>query len=231
MSGRGSRGRRTGGRGSAAGRMRQELNHLKTAMTGAKTLPSPVPRTFIQYPWNSWTFEAITVTTGASQLVRTIVQNVFDDIAVKLQLGSTVGGPQEYLKIKIQSAQVWATASGLIYPNLRADFYEINQGTGGINAASIRSTQVDKGTLNVPARAGYTYPVSDSKDVLNEGDKTLRIVDAIPLDSGTVVTTRIHVIWVIRKASPNTAAEEQLLAPDNPLGNEEKPGDGLVAGA
>lgn len=229
MSGRGGRGRRNGGRGNAAGRMRQELNHLKTALQGAKSLPSPVPRTFIQYPWNSWTFEAITATTGASQLVRTIVQNVFDDIAVKLQLGSTVGGPQEYLKIKVQSAQVWATASGLIYPNLRADFYEINQGTGGINAASIRSTQVDKGTLNVPARAGYVFPVSDSKDVLNEGDKTLRIVDATPLDSGTVVTTRIHVLWVIRKATPNTAAEEQLLAPDNLL--EGKPGDWPAGGA
>lgn len=208
--------------------MRQELNHLKTAMTGAKTVPSPVPRTFIQYPWNSWTFEAITVTTGASQMVRTIVQNVFDDIADKLTLGSALDGPRQNLKIKIQSAQVWATASGLIYPNLRADFYEINQGTAGINAASIRSTQVDKGTLNVPARAGYTFPVSDSKDVLNQGDKSLRIVDAVPLDSGTVVTTRIHVIWVIRKAAETTAAEEQLLAPDVPLGNEDKPGVGLA---
>lgn len=202
MVGRGRGGR--GSRGTAAGRLRQELVSLKTAMQGAKTVPSPVPRTFVQYPWNSWTFEAITPTTGASQLVRTTVQDVFNDIITRLGLDASI---LDSIKIKIQSAQVWATAAGLIYPNLRADFYEINQGTGGINAASIRSTQVDKGTLNMPARAGYRYPVSDSKDVLNEGDKTLRIVDAVPLDSGTVVTTRIHVIWVIRTAASTNDAQ------------------------
>jgi len=157
-------------------------------------VPSPVPRAFVQIPWNSWTYEfsedvpAASANTPLTVTVTKILQNLTDNIG----LDSTAS-----IRVKVLSAQVWVTASGLQYPSLTADFYEINGNTA--NAASIRSTQSDKGTLNMPARAGYVYPVSDSRDVLNTGDGGLRVV-VVPVGSeGAKCTIRVQILWQSRK--------------------------------
>jgi len=166
-------------------------------MFGTRTVPSPVPKPFVQYPWNPWTYEGNFVTEAADQIFKIRVQEIFDDIKVKLNLSSI-----DFLKLKIQSSQVWCTASGLVYPSLRADFYEINSGGDTAqNAASIRSTQADRGTLNMPAKAGYKYPVSDSKDVLNADDNLLNVVAGSASDVGSNLTFRVQMLWQIRPNS------------------------------
>lgn len=171
--------------------LRHKQNSQRVAMFGTKTVPSPVPRPFVQYPWNSWTYEANFVTATASQVFKVTVAELTADIQDKLSLDAV-----NNLKIKVQSSQVWCIASGLVYPSLQADFYELNGGSS--NAASIRSTQADRGTLNMPAKAGYKYPVSDAKDVLNADDAALNIVAAAAVDVGSNLTFRVQFLWQIR---------------------------------
>jgi len=180
--------------------LQQRLNAQKVSMMGAKMVPSPVPRAFVQYPWNSWTFEdTLNITTSGQTLEIT-----FAKIAAQFQQKLGISGSLS-LRIKVQSAQVWCTASGLAYPQMRADFYEIGGNTA--NAASVRSSQADKGTLNMPARAGYIFPVSDSKDVLNSGESGLKIVAATTeLSSGATLTIRVQVLWQIRPAASYVGA-------------------------
>jgi hypothetical protein len=165
-------------------------------MFGTRTVPPPVPKPFVQYPWNPWTYEGSFATESADQVFKIRVQEIMDDLKVKLVLPNI-----DNLKLKIQSAQVWCTASGLVYPSLRAEFYELNA-DGGVNAISIRSTQSDKGTLNMPAKAGYKYPVSDAKDVLNSSDTLLDVVAASASGVGSNLTFRVQMLWQVR---PNTS--------------------------
>lgn len=193
---------RRGGRNSAPSgpsalmQLQQRLNSQKVSMNGAKMVPSQVPRAFVQYPWNSWTFEdTLNVTSASTQTLEITFQKIADQFSQKLGISGSLS-----LRVKIQSAQVWCTANGLAYPQLRADFYEING--NAVNAASVRSSQADKGTLNMPARAGYIYPASDSKDVLNSGESALKVVAAqTALTSGATLTIRVQVLWQIRPAS------------------------------
>lgn len=170
--------------------LRQAQNAQRIAMFGTRTVPPPVPRPFVQYPWNTWTYEANFVTATASEVFKVTVAELTADLQDKCSIDATD------VKIKVQSSQVWCIASGLVYPSLQADFYELNGGSS--NAASIRSTQADKGTLNMPAKAGYKYPVSDAKDVLNADDATLNIVAASAVDVGSNLTFRVHFLWQIR---------------------------------
>jgi len=170
-------------------------------MMGAKMVPSMVPRAFVQFPWNSWTFED---SQDVSDTATQTLEITFQKIASQFQQLLGISGSLS-LRVKVQSAQVWCTASGLAYPQMQADFYEIGGNT--VNAASVRSSQADKGTLNMPARAGYIYPVSDSKDVLNSGESGLKIVAAkTDLTSGATLTIRVQVLWQIRPSSSYISA-------------------------
>jgi len=161
---------------------------------GCKTRPPQIPRTFVQYPWNSWTYESVFTTTDSIDSFSVTVEQLTADLTGKLGLSNDDG-----LRLKIQHAQVWCTASSLVYPSIQADFYEINGNQA--NNASVRSTQIDKGTLNVPARAGYMYPVSDSKDVLNGGDTQLNVVAAKADATGSTLTFRVHLLWQVRPSN------------------------------
>jgi len=172
----------------------RRLASQESRMMGTRTRPPLIPKTFVQYPWNSWTYESVFTTTDQVSTFSVTVQELTSDLSSKLGLDSLDG-----LRLKIQSAQVWCTASSLVYPSLQADFYEINGNQA--NAASVRSTQIDKGTLNAPARAGYLFPVSDSKDVLNDGDTGLNVVAGKADTAGSVLTFRVHILWQKRPTS------------------------------
>lgn len=175
-------------------RLQQQLTQQKRQMLGPKIVPSQVPRGFVQYPWNTWTYESVFTTTDNVSTFTVGVDELTADLVSKLGLSSSSN-----IRLKVQTAQVWCTASGLVYPELAADFFEINGNS--VNAASVRSSQRDKGTLNMPARLGYMYPVSDSKDVLNSGDATLNIVAASAVEAGSNLTVRVHMLWQIRPTS------------------------------
>lgn len=180
-------------------------------MTGAKTRPTPVPRSFVQYPWNSWTYDQVAEVTSSARVATVTLKDIGDDLVMKLGLA---GSPAELnYRIKVQAAQVWLTASGLAYPDLSVDFYEINGNTS--NAASVRSTQNDKGTLNMPAKCGYRYPVMDQKDVLNSGADGLIILRAGAggVATGMEISIRIQVLWQVRPDTSFVGFDEEEAGP------------------
>jgi hypothetical protein len=193
--GRGRRSLRSQGGGVTA--VRRLQNHL----TGQMITPPDHPRTFVQIPWNSWTFERSVLTDQAEQpsLLITVA-----DIQSQIRLKCATKGVSEgnQLLIKVQSACGWATAASLIYPDLEATFYELTTPTvKDVNSnllratQSIRSYQRDKGTLQLPAKAGYSFPLADQKEILGNDDATMRIISCIPGDKGLILTARVHVLW------------------------------------
>lgn len=188
MNGRGGRGRARGAGG--VGRLRQELTSLKHSVNGTKTTPPADPKGYVAIPWNSYTYERMVVTTAANQSVTIELTDVLAQLVLRIGLSSATR-----IAAKIRSAQCWATCGGssFVVPDLTAAFHELaNPQVGN----TIRSLQRDKGTLQNPARAGYVYPTSDSKELLDEpGSGTVDIVTATGGDIGTYLTIRIQILW------------------------------------
>jgi hypothetical protein len=65
------------------------------------------------------------------------------------------------ISLKVQSAAAWNTAVGPNFsqPSVQGLFWELSTDSGG--SYSVRSEQYDHGTLNIPARVGYLYPLTD----------------------------------------------------------------------
>ena len=169
--------------------LERRFNALERRLTGCKTVPAINPPAFVQLPWNSWTFERLDKTVADLEVVTVSVSNIIEQLRGRLQLSTEAD-----IRIKVQSAQVWCTASSLIYPDLEATFFELS---GEKQAADqyARSTQRDKGTLNMPARCGYMYPSSDKREVLGASEVSLNVVAGTATNTGSDLTFRVQVLW------------------------------------
>lgn len=176
--------------GNGQTRAMQAVRNLERRMTGHKTVPANNPPAYVQRPWNSWTFERLDTTTQDLQGINITVQDVIDNIRAKCAIAAS--GNQ--ILIKVMSAQIWCTASSLVYPDLDAAFYEL-AGESTSTEQNERSTQRDKGTLNMPAKCGYVYPTSDRKDILGTARGGLIICNGIATNSGSNLTLRVQVLW------------------------------------
>lgn len=166
----------------------QRIRQLERRLTGHKTTPALNPPAFVQRPWNSWTFEQLDTTTTDLQGSTVTVATILAQIRARLALTE-----QSDIRIKVQSSQVWCTASGLVYPDLEATFYELS---GEVAAEQFpRSTQRDKGTLNAPARCGYSYPSADRRDILGTPNAALSVVTGVATEAGSNITFRVQVLW------------------------------------
>lgn len=180
------------GRGPNNQRLQREIRSLKHDINGHKTTPSVAPHAFVQLPWNSWTYEATIEATEDFEFINTTVASVCAQIRLRLSLESTAD-----IRIKVQSAQVWCTASSLIFPDLECFFYELN---GESNQNIARYHGRDKGTLNLPARVGYSYPIVDKREIIRESNSgSKKILTARPTATDSNVTIRIQLLW---QASP-----------------------------
>lgn len=159
-------------------------------MTGHKMVPANNPPAFVQRPWNNWTFERLETTTTDLQGINITVGDIIDQIRAKNAIAET--GNQ--ILIKVQAAQIWCTASGLIYPDLDAAFYEL-AGESTSTDQNERSTQRDKGTLNMPAKVGYVYPSTDRKDILGANQRGLIVCNGIATEATSNLTFRVQVLW------------------------------------
>jgi len=188
MRGRTGRGRQAA-RQPAQSRLERRFNALEKRLTGSKTVPALNPPAFVQLPWNSWTFERLDKTVTDLELVTVSVNDIITQIKGRLQLSDNAD-----IRIKVQSAQIWVTASSLIYPDLEATFFELS---GEKQAADqyARSTQRDKGTLNMPARCGYMFPSADKREVLGASEKSLNVVAGQATNTGSDITFRVQVLW------------------------------------
>jgi hypothetical protein len=151
------------------------------------------PPAYVQRPWNAWTFQRTDVTTAAFETTSITVGSIIDQIRGRCNINTTGSGDiGNQISLRIQMAQVWVTAAGLILPDLECQFFELNPND---SSQQIRYTQRDVGTLNSPAKCGYRYPANDTKEVLSDGDSTLSVVATTAAATGSDITHRIKVLW------------------------------------
>jgi len=179
------------GRGRAAMPTRaiQAVRNLERRMTGHRTVPAANPPPFVERPWNSWTFERLDNTTTDLQLLIITISDIILQIRGKCSINDSAN-----ILIKVQSSQIWCTASTLIVPDVSVQFFEL-AGESSSSVQNARSSQRDKGTLNMPAKCGYVYPSADRKDILGTPQANLTVCTATPSASGSNVTFRIQVLW------------------------------------
>merc|ERR1712113_164672 len=94
---------------------RAEFRALRRDLTGHKTVPPPIPTTFVQVPWNNWTFERSSESTAEGSFTEITVQDLIDQIVNRVGIRDT--DPISQVRVKIQSAQAYVTADGLTYPD------------------------------------------------------------------------------------------------------------------
>merc|ERR1711998_505760 len=184
------------GRGRARGRannatmaVNQRFRELERRLTGHKTVPALNPPAFVQLPWNSWTFERLETTTANLQGINITVSDILAQIRSRVLLDANAD-----IRIKVQSAQIWCTASTLVYPDLEATFYELVGESTSTNQYP-RSTQRDKGTLNMPARCVYMYPSADKREIVGTPEAGLIVSTGVATASGSEITFRVQVLW------------------------------------
>lgn len=168
------------------------IKALEKRLTGHKTSPAINPTSFVQLPWNSWTFERTDTTDSAFENVAITVADIRTQIAVQLGLATTAD-----LRIKVHSAQVWCTtAEVLLQPDITTRFFEL---ASVIPAAGFtqypRETVRDLGTLNRPAKNGYAFPSADKREIMGLLQATYKITETTAVTLGSAVTTRVQVLW------------------------------------
>lgn len=176
---------KNGGKGTSAGeKALRMVRASEKANKGYKMTPSDLPKTFIEAPWNSWTFESTSLSTATATEIT--VNTIITQLATKLSLTSI-----ERVRIKIHAAQIWVLpGSTLIFPNLEATFYELSQGD-----QQIRSLQRDIGNWSKAAKAGYVYPTVDKSEIYNLTDKDRKVCMGLALTAGSQITLRVQVLW------------------------------------
>lgn len=166
-----------------------QISTLRKEIMGHKRMPSMDPSTFVQLPWNNWTFERTIGAADAAVDLEYKVNDVINQIAVRVGLTSV-----ENCRIKVQSCSAWITAEGVpAVPDLTAEFFELSgQQIGQIQYP--RSLQRDKGTLNKPAKAGFMYPLADRKEIFGSPEGLLKLA-TFSKAANCSLTVRISVLW------------------------------------
>merc|ERR1712096_480557 len=160
---------------------------------GKKLVPALRPPQIVRLPWNSYTFSA-TYSTDTTTTINITVGSIRQQIVSRMGL---TGAPGR-ISLKVNSCYAWNTAVGgsFAQPSMEGLFWELNTDSGG--SYSVRSEQYDHGTLNVPARVGYLYPLTDRKEVHTSSNDTHVIAKlVVPTTTGGNgnVTVRVNVLW------------------------------------
>jgi hypothetical protein len=160
---------------------------------GHKVVPALRPPQIVRLPWNSYTFSATYATSAGAGDVTVTVGNI------RGQINSLMGltGAPGRISLKVQKAYAWNTAVGPSFaqPSLQGLFWELRTDSSG--SYSVRSEQYDHGSLNIPARTGYVFPLTDRKEV-HTSDNDSHVVAKFTVPSGAPngnVTVRVHVLW------------------------------------
>lgn len=187
-------GRRTTRRTGAVPRLAQKLNQLKIQTNGTKYTPALTPPDFVEIPWNTYTYERTNRMEAELQDEELLVEDIINHIRGRLNISDQgAAGTGNVIKIKVLDISGWATASvqTIGVPDLKVRVYELNPG----DLRTARMTLRDVGSLNMPARLGYKFPVTDSKQILSDGDAALKIANFQTVGVNTRTTIRAHVLW------------------------------------
>lgn len=206
------------GRGRAP--VRTLLRATQSRNAGCKVVPALRPPQIVRLPWNSLTFSA-TYSTASTSTITITVGNLRQKIISLMGLAGSPG----LISLKVQSASAWNTAVGpnFAQPSLEGLFWELATDSGG--SYSVRSEQYDHGTLNIPARVGYVYPLTDRKEVHTASNDS-HVVAKFTVPAGGNngnVTVRVHILWncaavpTAYNVSVPALTEEESLAQETAL--------------
>lgn len=172
------------------GGYRVAITRLEHRMNGHRVVPSNDPPTFVQRPWNSYTFNRSAAATQDGDFVNVEVDDLFTQIISNCGLDTTAT-----LEIKVLRGYVWCATNGPTFtsPVLVAQFYEGSVSSAGTTA--VRSDQRDVGTLSRPAKAGYVWPINEQRNVFIKGGTSVPIIGATALEAGCLITVRVHLLW------------------------------------
>jgi len=156
------RGRRGPNANSRTARIvRSAIRQNEKRDNGHKFVPELVPPDFVTHPWNAFTYSVVYNGTGADIGVTTAQLVAY--LRNKLGLAGDAQVP-----IRILKARVWCQTVGqLVQPNMITTFYEL-QASGPTSLQNARVETRDHGALGRPAKAGYTWPLQDRKEVISD---------------------------------------------------------------
>jgi len=207
------RGRRGPNANSRAARLvKSAIRQNERRDNGHKFVPELVPPDFVTHPWNPFTYSVVYNGTGG-QINVTSAQIV---AYLRNKLGLT-GNAQ--VPIRIQKARVWCQTVGqLVQPNLITQFYEL-QASGPTMLQNARVETRDHGALGRPAKAGYTWPLQDRKEVISDVQDLYILIFSGPVS--TVCTININFLY--RTYDSSAVIQRSLDALDNTDDHEEAP--------
>lgn len=191
------------GRGQSRSDIQRQINaairRSNRHDNGQHFVPSLLPPQFVKVPWNSFTFSASY--TGGSPIH--VKSSTLRDYVRGLVATSNIS----VISIKVEKARVWNIAvggsSGFKMPNLSSSFYELTLNHSNIQ--NVRSTQSDHGTLDLPARTGYVWPISDRTEVLsNTEDINLLTTYGV---QGSTVVVMVNFLW---RSVPKLSEDDPL---------------------
>lgn len=169
------------------------LTNLEHRLTGHKTIPQDNPPAFVSLPWNNFTFERTQIAGQALGQQVITVQDILAQIAARCGLATSPPNVAD-VRVKVLSAQVWGTVGAtLTVPEIATEFYELAGDTPATQRP--RSSQRDVGTLNKPAKVGYSFPQADRKEVVADDATALKIAATTAVYEGMYITTRVQVLW------------------------------------
>jgi len=184
MRGRG-RGR---GRGSATQRqINASIRRNERQDRGQTFTPSLMPPSFARVPWNSFTFSA-TYAGGATINITSATIRDYCRSLCGISNTATVA-------IKVEKARIWNIATGgtdgFSMPNIAASFYELTLNNS--NVQNVRQLESDHGTLNMPARVAYIWPIGDRSEILSNAE-SLTVLTTYGA-TGSSVVIMINFLW------------------------------------
>ncbi len=148
------------------------------------------PSTFVRLPWYRFTFESQQKEVTSEIIVQ--VQEIITQIKNRLQYSD-----EAKIRIKLQNAKVWVTAAGgstgdLSIPELTASFYPVTT----LEVTPYPRAQLnDSGTLNVPARAAFKWPVTDKMTIVDTAGAGTRNVVVARTNTNVNVNIRVNVLF------------------------------------
>jgi len=159
---------------------------------GHKVVPALRPPQIVRLPWNSYTFSA-TYDSSSSSTITVTIGSIRNQI---VSLMGLTGAPGK-IALKIQSAACWCTSVGPAFaqPSVEGLFWELIPVSSG-EVYNVRSEQYDHGTLNIPARTGFVWPVADRKEIhSSQTDSHVVCKFTTPSTSNLNITVRVHILW------------------------------------
>lgn len=143
------------------------------------------PSAFVKLPWYKFTYESDTVPVAGS-INNFTINDILFQIRQRLEFKDDAK-----IRIKVSNSKIWSTAgaSSLAVPQIVGSFYNLS--TVQVSEYPRNQTR-DSGTLNMPAKMMFKWPLADKTSILDDSQGT-RTVVAVRTADENALTVRINV--------------------------------------